>query len=457
MKLKIFTLLSIVFSVLSIVSGHGLADTITKPHTFSAGQVANADHVNANFDKLYDQVNKIGGQITVDAANSVVGIGTDSPPSDVKLEVSESTDKALFIRLSRSNNAYEQSVLFNPPGSYSASNVQWYLGRPANTDHFALRTYDGGTDKTRLIVEDGGDVGIGTTDPGATLHTVGTAILQGNGADFPRLRFNSPTAVNYWEFFPNINDGINGDLKIKNNGNVLVSFNSNGNVGIGIDIPDLTDISASAKGLQISDSGVPSMKLSDTSGTNCNLAIYSSEGHYINGYGNYDLSLNTNNATRMTIDSTGKVGIGETGPSHLLHVNGVARSTQSTWDTASDARVKENAAPVSGSLDILAQLNPVTFEYTEIYRDGKETLAGKKIGFIAQEVEEIIPEMVSLVSEEIGGERIDDFRVLNAGDLIPMLVAAVKDLKLKNDALENEKNALLEDIQEIKTALGMAQ
>ncbi len=35
-------------------------DSVKKPHTFSAGTEASASEVNANFDVLYDQINKIG-------------------------------------------------------------------------------------------------------------------------------------------------------------------------------------------------------------------------------------------------------------------------------------------------------------------------------------------------------------------------------------------------------------
>ena len=130
---------------------------------------------------------------------------------------------------------------------------------------------------------------------------------------------------------------------------------------------------------------------------------------------------------------TGRVGIGTTAPSHLLHVNGVARSTQALWATSSDARVKKNVQTLSGSLQKLLELRPVTFEYTRDYIGDNEALEGQSVGFIAQEIKEIFPDMVSMVEEGVGNKTIDDFLVLDPSNLVPMLVDAIKEIKTEKD------------------------
>ncbi len=129
------------------------------------------------------------------------------------------------------------------------------------------------------------------------------------------------------------------------------------------------------------------------------------------------------------------VGIGTTAPTHLLHVNGVARSTQSTWATSSDRRVKTNVQPLTNALSLISRFNPVTFNWTETYRKDHPALREFNYGFIAQEVEAVIPEMVSIVSEKVGEETIDDFRVLNTDALIPILVKSVQELQQQNETL----------------------
>ncbi len=80
--MKILNLFSLIVLFFSTVAH---ADTITKPHTFTAGQPALASEANANFDTIYNQVNKVGSAITVDDVTGNVGIGTASPGSDLHI------------------------------------------------------------------------------------------------------------------------------------------------------------------------------------------------------------------------------------------------------------------------------------------------------------------------------------------------------------------------------------
>lgn len=84
---------------------------------------------------------------------------------------------------------------------------------------------------------------------------------------------------------------------------------------------------------------------------------------------------------------------------------------------------------------MMDKLRPVSFEYTPEYQAGNPALAGTRKGFIAQEVEAVLPTMVQREKETVGGRVIDDFRILNNSDLTPMLVSAVKELKAQNDNL----------------------
>jgi hypothetical protein len=95
----------------------------------------------------------------------------------------------------------------------------------------------------------------------------------------------------------------------------------------------------------------------------------------------------------------------------------------------SDARLKENVQPLHGTIDKLDKLCPVEFDWNAQAKEvkGKE---GHEAGLIAQEVEEIFPEMVT--------ER-DGFKHVNYQKLTPLLLAAVKDLNERLNALEHSQ------------------
>jgi len=75
----------VAFGITVLTWTSAIAEQIVKPNTFSAGTPANAEEVNANFDTVYDQVNKVGSQVNIDTANGRVGIGTATPSA--KLDV----------------------------------------------------------------------------------------------------------------------------------------------------------------------------------------------------------------------------------------------------------------------------------------------------------------------------------------------------------------------------------
>lgn len=90
-----------------------MADTITKPYTFASGTTASAVEVNANFDTVFDQVNKIGSVITTDSTNGRLGIMNENPvyTLDVKgsfrlTDDSSDAGNLFMLRTSQQNAAY---------------------------------------------------------------------------------------------------------------------------------------------------------------------------------------------------------------------------------------------------------------------------------------------------------------------------------------------------------------
>ena len=91
----------------------------------------------------------------------------------------------------------------------------------------------------------------------------------------------------------------------------------------------------------------------------------------------------------------------------------------------SDIRLKKNINTLPIALDVIKNLRGVSFEYTEESNMGP----GVRFGFIAQEVQEIVPELVRVRAKS------DDMLNLNYSEIIPWIVEAIKELTLTNNVL----------------------
>ena len=98
------------------------------------------------------------------------------------------------------------------------------------------------------------------------------------------------------------------------------------------------------------------------------------------------------------------------------------------YGSPSDKRYKENIKPVTNALDKVSKLQGVTFDWkeSESILDIKED-----IGFIAQDVQEVLPELVR--------ENEDGKLSLRDKGIVPILVEAIKELKAEIEELKKSK------------------
>lgn len=108
----------------------------------------------------------------------------------------------------------------------------------------------------------------------------------------------------------------------------------------------------------------------------------------------------------------------------------------------SDIRLKENIEPLKNSLSNILQLQGITYNWKKEYDNLTNNEASSKveIGFIAQDVENIIPEVVSKNKAVFKG--IDNVLTIQYEKLVPVLVEAIKEQQNKINELENKLNNL---------------
>jgi hypothetical protein len=159
--------------------------------------------------------------------------------------------------------------------------------------------------------------------------------------------------------------------------------------------------------------------------------------------------FNNAGAERMRIDGNGSLLVGYTGTnsaSYKLQVNSQIFATSSSIAT-SDGRYKENVNTITSGLDIVDSLRPVSFTWKD--HPVHNFVAGKTVGFIAQEVKESLSQYdwidniiktntSDAILDEDGNELTpaEEFLGIAESNIIPLLVAAVKELKTRVETLE---------------------
>jgi hypothetical protein len=134
----------------------------------------------------------------------------------------------------------------------------------------------------------------------------------------------------------------------------------------------------------------------------------------------------------MRISSTGNVGIGTNIPSYKLEVlgdiNAIGNVRANGVVLTSDSRFKQDVQTIGTStLDKFNQINPVSYTWNELGQEQGGTANQTQYGFLAQEVEQLFPELVST--------RADGYKGVNYFGFIAMIVEAVKEMGVKVDGL----------------------
>jgi len=108
-------------------------------------------------------------------------------------------------------------------------------------------------------------------------------------------------------------------------------------------------------------------------------------------------------------------------------------------DQTSDSRIKENIVDLPYGLAEVLQLRPT--RYNRISAPGKI-----EIGLLADEVQQVIPEVVYNTGETVNGHQ--NILAMTYQNLVPVLINATQDLKAEKDAELAEIRATVEDLKE---------
>jgi hypothetical protein len=280
-----------------------------------------------------------------------------------------------------------------------------------------------------------------------------------------------------------VGSGTSPTMTFYTGGSERMRIGTTGNVGIGTNSPQVS--------LQVNKASDPSVRIFETgSSVDTRLTSLTTAG-IVGTYSNHPFVVYTNTAERMRIDSSGNWMLGRTstqngntfasienGSSSLnglwiqqsnaaettsclvittarntsldtsnffidcgtnwptsyvrqfaVRKDGTIFATNTTVQSLSDIRTKENVRDSEDGLAVVSALRPVRFDFKEGFGNDKKN----QLGFVAQEVEPVFPDAVSEWEQD--GET---YKSVGPGALIPVLVKAIQELKAELDTVKAE-------------------
>jgi len=359
-------------------------------------------------------------RMTIDHAGNV-GIGSSSPDALLQIEKSDSgttIDKEpssqsgpnLAIHNSNQTANNLSSIQFTNRGTNGVAETATagiHVKHEAQGGTYSYgsmnfnTTNSAGSYATRMHISSGGNVGIGTVSP--TSSSGGKLLAIETTADeHTNLVFNTA------------NTGRNGIIEGRRTGRsgterfaqINIQNNSDGGeirfytAGSGSDVSERARFDDSANFL------VGATSLNDT-----------------NGFTVFPTGSGSATMVRIDRNSNGTALQFRQGQSAIGTVSTTTSGT--TYNTTSDRRLKQDIEPLEAT-DKLMAMNPVSYSW-KADPDGPRSM-----GFIAQEMQEVMPEAVST------GEDDDAMMSMDYGRITPILVSALQDAHRKIDELAAE-------------------
>jgi len=346
-----------------------------------------------------------------------------------------------------------------------------YVGQENNTSNnliigsssAGITFYAANAEKMRI--DSSGNVGIGITSPNGVLSVAGSISLEPGGGYSTTL--SRPQLVR----------GADGELKMaagsdtssiitlhtsSSAGGTLTErmrIDSSGNVGIGG--------TPTTYPLEVFDTNGNGIAFKDTTNSVTNfVGAYNSVG--ISGtLTNHPYALWTNNAERMRIDTSGNLlwantggvsssvqGIQFNNTTHpyiqvsggsdtafryrMEFINGngtvgtiTTSGSATAYNTSSDYRLKENIVEMNGAIDRVKLLQPKRFNFIA---DADKTVDG----FLAHEVQDIVPEAIHGVKDEVDEEGNPKYQGIDQSKLVPLLTKAIQEQQVLIEQLQAE-------------------
>ena len=342
-----------------------------------------------------------------------VGIGESNPSlggSANGLHITGASGNDGVLKLDSSDSTHSGKIQFTENGT-----DQWRIAYDPTNNHLEF-TESGVAD--RMVIEDGGNVGIGTNTPSAKLQVVDNSALEARV----------------------VHEG-NGTTVIRRDGTESLILSESGN----------SAYRHLVFGQQASAGGTITevMRIDSTSGKFLiGTTTVEGAGHTFSST-QYNLVAGTTSTLQVVQfrNPNGKIG------------TIVLSGSSTAYNTSSDYRLKENVETLSGAITRVKALKPKRFSWIADEQDSANV-----DGFLAHEAATVVPEAVTGTKDEVevwqddddlpdgvsvgdnkldaDGNTIPEYQGIDQAKLVPLLTAALQEAIAKIETLETKVAAL---------------
>jgi hypothetical protein len=422
----------------AVISWHEMADFGRNEVVFNDGGL------DQNFRVESDNNSSM---LFVDAENDKIGINTGSPDAMLTVDTNIGGSSTGTLARFHASKGESDSTFF-----------QIAATRHGTAQRVQLQAFDddGSTGRTLALNSSGGSVGIGSND------TNGLVTIAGSGSG----NYNQLTLTNNYTANTNKVTGMT-TLNYQNDStSVFQAYHTNGSNNLYLGSADSsqrgfrnihTFIAPSSTGTtghrKITSHNYTSFIVNDDSndidfrveGNNvANGIVYDADDETVCFFTNstsssvpsgINFKRDGANNSWQNIGHTTAAGDGYSYIQFLYNSSRIGQAVQSgttgvTYQTTSDYRLKENAVAITSATERVKQLNPIRFNFIS---EPDRTIDG----FLAHEVQAIVPEAVSGTKDEVDSNGRPEYQGLDTSRLVPVLVATIKELEARITALEN--------------------
>jgi hypothetical protein len=355
-----------------------------------------------------------------------VGIGTTSPSdfidaslgmaimsssgrSGLTIGSTQGTANEVLGRLSFTNTNSTNA------GSKRLAYISGIRGTTDNSAYLEFGTADNALGTQRMVIGQNGNVGIGTsTFPNFGANRISLNI---NASDGSGLVLKHNETVGCYIFSSGVSTDIvearNLPMNFFTNGTERMRITSGGNVAIGntIAAKPLSVWPSGGIGVYSNNTYSPTISLDFNSGTNIGHLLADQNAYYIRTLTSYPIYVQANAA------------------------NGVYLSVGATsWTSNSDERLKNINGVIDNAVEKLQTLRTVKYSWKS------DTTNKENLGLIAQDVEQVFPEVIDRGKVENNDDT--DYLGVRYQELVPVLVKAIQELKAELDTAKTEINEL---------------